>query len=297
MDERVFVGREGELQELGQHLEAALGGKGAICFVTGEAGSGKTALVRHFVGQALAADPDLVVALGSCNAQVGAGDPYLPFREVLAHPHTSTLAAFFASTFHQLVRQWPQCQAEAERALALAGRGRFPFWQAGCTMLRGSALARRGAGDEGIAVLQEGLARWEATGTRVALPYFRARLAEAFLGAGRRQEGLGALEQSFFHGEEVWWHAEQHRLHAELLLLAPGNEAEAEIALRRALQIARDQKAKSLELRAAKSLARLLRGLGRTAEGRELLAGCYAWFGEGFDTADLREARDLLEDM
>ena len=84
MEERVFVGRERELQELGQHLEAALSGKGAICFVTGEAGSGKTALVRQFVGQALGADPDLVVAMGSCNAQVGAGDPYLPFREVLA---------------------------------------------------------------------------------------------------------------------------------------------------------------------------------------------------------------------
>lgn len=221
----------------------------------------------------------------------------LRLAEELAHPHTSTLAAFFASTFHQLVRQWPQCQAEAERALALAGRGRFPFWQAGCTMLRGSALARRGSGDEGISVLQEGLDRWEATGTRVALPYFRARLAEAFLGAGRRQEGLDALEQSFLHGEEVWWHAEQHRLRAELLLLAPGNEAEAEISLQRALAIARDQKAKSLELRAAMSLARLLRPLGRAAEGQDVLAGCYAWFGEGFDTADLQEARDLLEDF
>lgn len=217
--------------------------------------------------------------------------------EVLDHPHTSTLAAFFASTFHQLVRQWPQCQAEAERALALAGQGRFPFWQAGCTMLRGSALAQAGAGDEGIAVLQDGLARWEATGTGVALPYFRARLAEAFLRAGRRQEGFQALDQSFLHGEEVWWHAEQHRLRAELLLLAPGNEAEAEAVLRGALDIARDQGARSLELRAATSLARLLRRLGRAAEGRELLGGCYAWFGEGFDTADLREARELLEDL
>ena len=109
----------------------------------------------------------------------------LRLAEALNHPHTSTLAAFFASTFHQLARRWPQCQAEAERALGLAGRGQFPFWQAGCTMLRGSALAQQGRVGEGIAVLQEGLARWEATGSQLALPYFRARLAEAFLIAGR----------------------------------------------------------------------------------------------------------------
>jgi predicted ATPase len=219
----------------------------------------------------------------------------LRLAEALNHPHTSTLAAFFASTFHQLMRQWPQCQAEAERALGLAGRGQFPFWQAGCTMLRGSALAQQGRVDEGIAVLQEGLARWEATGTQLALPYFRARLAEAFLIAGSREEGLEAVEQSFSHTQEVWCLAEQYRLRAELLLLAPGTEAEAEAILRKALEVARSQKSKSLELRVAVSLAGLLQKQGRAAEGRRLLAECYAWFSEGFDTTDLQQARELLE--
>jgi predicted ATPase len=219
----------------------------------------------------------------------------LRLAESLRHPHTSTLAAFFASTFHQLMGQWPQCQAEAERALALAGRGQFPFWHAGCTMLRGSALAQQGRVDEGIAVLQEGLAGWQATGSQLALPYFRARLAEAFLVAGRGAEGLEALEQSFSHMEEVWWFAEQYRLRAELLLLAPDTEAEAEILMRTALEMARSQESRSLELRAAVSLAGLLQKLGRAAEGRDLLAECYAWFSEGFDTADLREAKELLE--
>jgi predicted ATPase len=219
----------------------------------------------------------------------------LRLAEALNHPHTSTLAAFFASTFHQLMRQWPQCQAEAERALGLAGRGQFPFWQAGCTMLRGSALAQQGRVDEGIAVLQEGLVQWEATGTQLALPYFRAHLAEACLLAREREEGLEALTQSFFHVEEVWWHAEQYRLRGELLLLLPGTEAEAEMLLRTALEVARSQKSKSLELRAAVSLARLLHKQGRTAEGRDLVTKCYGWFSEGFETPDLQEARGLLE--
>jgi predicted ATPase len=221
----------------------------------------------------------------------------LRLAEALSHPHTSTLAAFFASTFHQLMRQWPQCQAEAERALGLAGRGQFPFWQAGCTMLRGSALAQQGRVEEGIAALQEGLAGWEATGTQLALPYFRARLAEACLITREREEGLEALNQSFFHTEEVWWYAEQYRLRAELFLLAPGHDAEAEALLRQALEVARSQKSKSLELRAAMSLARLLQKEGRAAEGRDLLAECYAWFTEGLDTPDLQEARELLEEL
>ncbi len=218
----------------------------------------------------------------------------LRLAAALGHPHTSTLAAFFASTFHQLMRQWPQCQREAERALALAGQGQFPFWQAGCTMLRGSALAHQGRVDEGIAVLQEGLARWQATGTQLALPYFRARLAEAFLLAGRREEGLEALEQSFEHKEEVWWLAEQYRLWAELLLLTPGGQSEAENLLGKALDTAQAQGARSLVLRAAVGLARLQMAGGREAGGRELLRECYGWYSEGFDTADLCEAQELL---
>jgi tetratricopeptide (TPR) repeat protein len=221
----------------------------------------------------------------------------LRLAEEISHPHTSTLAAFFASTFHQLMRQWPQCQAEAERALGLAGRGQFPFWQAGCTMLRGSALTQQGSINEGIAVLQEGLAHWEATGSQLALPYFRAHLAEAFLVAGERGRGLEVLEQSFSNREEVWWLAEQHRVRAELLLLAPGTDTRAETMLREALALARSQGSKSLELRVAMSLASLLQRLGRAAEGRKLLAECYAWFTEGFDTADLQEATALLDLM
>jgi len=221
----------------------------------------------------------------------------LKLAEELNHPYTNTQAALLASTFHQFLRQWPQCQTQAERALELADQGHFRFLQAGCTMHRGSALAQQGRVEEGIAVLRQGLDAWEATGTQLALPYSRARLAEAYLLAGRREEGLQTLDESFYCVEEVWWLPEQHRLRAELLLLAPGYEAEAEASLRQALDLARSQKSKSLDLRVAMSLARLLRQQGRAAEGRDLLAECYAWFTEGFDTPDLQEARELLEEL
>jgi len=214
--------------------------------------------------------------------------------EQIDHPHTSTLAAFFASTFHQLARQWPQCQMQAERALSLAGRGQFPFWQAGCTMLRGSALVHQGRVQEGIAILREGLAAWEATGTQLALPYFRAHLGEAFLIAGSREKGVEALEKSFSHPQEVWWLPEQYRLRAELLPGTRDAAAEAEALLRSALEIAARQKSGALELRAAVSLARLLRRQRRAGEGRDLLARCYARFTEGYDNADLVEAKELL---
>jgi tetratricopeptide (TPR) repeat protein len=221
----------------------------------------------------------------------------LDLAQELDHPYTSAHAALLASTFHQLVRQWPQCQALAERASELADQGHFRFLQAGCAMTRGSVLAQQGRVEEGIATLRQGLDAWEATGAQLALPYSHARLAEAFLLGGRREEGLQALDEPFSCVEEVWWLPEQHRLRAELLLLAPGHEAEAEAALRQALAVARRQKSRSLELRAATSLARLLQKRGRTAEGRDPLVECYAWFTEGFDTTDLQEARELLDTL
>jgi predicted ATPase len=105
---------------------------------------------------------------------------------------------------------------------------------------------------------------------------------------------LEALDESLQHTGQAWWLPEQYRLQAELLLLGPDAETRAEASLRRALDVARDQGSKMLELRAATSLARLLQKQGRSTEGKKLLADCYAWFSEGFDTQDLQEARGLL---
>ncbi|HSR31649.1 MAG TPA: hypothetical protein VLY63_13870, partial [Anaerolineae bacterium] len=222
-------------------------------------------------------------------------EPALRLAEQINHPYTTTQAALLAADSYHFLSDWPKCQAQAERGLELASQWHFPFSHAGCTMHRGAALARQGHLESGIDILRQGLDAWEATRTGMASPYWYARLAESYLLAEKREEGLAALEESFRHEEEIWWLPEQYRIRAELLLLAPGNEKEAEAWLRQSLNLARSREAKSLELRAAMSLAGLLRQQGQAAEGQDLLAECYAWFTEGFETPDLRKARGLLE--
>ena len=131
--------------------------------------------------------------------------------------------------------------------------------------------------------------------------YNLAQLAEACGKASRISEGLDALTEALdviqSHGER-WWEAEIHRLRGELLLKQnPSDLAEAQASLERAVEIARRQGAKSLELRATTSLARLLRDTNRREDARAMLAGIYGWFTEGFDTVDLKDAKALLDEL
>ncbi len=213
------------------------------------------------------------------------------------HPYSLGLATVYAAILYQLMRRWPECQAQAEEASQLANQRHFSLWRAASGMLHGVAIAFQGLVEEGLVEISRGLVGFGATGTQLSLPKYRAELAEVYLLAGRQEDGLNALEESLSSGEHTWWLPEQHRIHAELLLLEPGNEAEADAYLRQALDLARSQKSKSLELRAATSLARLLQKQGRAAKGRELLAECYARFTEGFDTPDLQQARGLLKEL
>jgi len=133
------------------------------------------------------------------------------------------------------------------------------------------------------------------------VPYFCTLLAEVADHLGHTEDSLQALAEAHTlveQHEERWWEAEVHRLRGVLLLQQPGTSpVEAEAWLQRALDVARSQEAKSLELRAAMSLARLWQQQGRCAEARDLLAPLYGWFTEGFDTADLQEAKVLLEEL
>ncbi len=127
-------------------------------------------------------------------------------------------------------------------------------------------------------------------------------MAKPYANLGRTKEGLSALTEAMAAVQERgerWWEAEVHRIKGELLLLSlsPQIDADAEACFRQALEVARQQTAKSLELRAATSLARLWQRRGKIAEARDLLAPVYGWFSEGFDTADLKEAKALLNDL
>jgi predicted ATPase len=159
----------------------------------------------------------------------------------------------------------------------------------------------QGQGEAEMAQVLQGIAAWRATGAALLVPYFSALLAEVCDHLGHPEDGLQALAEAHTlmqQHEERWWEAEIARLRGVLLLRQPvPQEEEAETWLQQTLDVARGQEAKSLELRAAMSLARLWQQQGKQAEAHALLAPVYGWFTEGFETADLQEAKALLEEL
>ena len=187
----------------------------------------------------------------------------------------------------------------ADEILAIAMEGDFPMYLASGSVIRGWCLGTLGQAAEGIPLILEGLANWRATGCNVALPFFSTTLAEIYGMAARPEEGLDQLAEAATLVEttqERWAEAEMHRLRGTLLL-SMDDHATAEGSFHQALAVARRQSAKFWELRAALDLARLWRDQGKRDEARELLAPVYAWFTEGFDTRDLKEAKVLLNEV
>ena len=185
--------------------------------------------------------------------------------------------------------------------IALSGEQGSAQWFARGTILRGWALAWRGQGAEGLAQMCQGLSAFRATGAEINRTYFLALLAEGYRGTGKVKEGLSVLAEALaaaHNSGERYCEAELLRLKGELLLLQSADQhAEAEAYFHQALAIARRQQAKSWELRAAMSLGRLWQQQGKRTEAYDLLAPIYGWFTEGFDTADLQEAKALLEEL
>ena len=183
--------------------------------------------------------------------------------------------------------------------MALSSERGFPQFLALGMMMRGWALALQGQGEEGIAQMHQGLAAFRAAGAELGRPYWLILLAEAYGQVGQTEAGLTTLAEGLATAHktgERYWEAELYRLKGELLLtLSAEKHTEAETCFHQALDIARQQQARSLELRAAMSLARLWQRQGKRAAACELLAPIYGWFTEGFDTADLQEAKVLLE--
>jgi class 3 adenylate cyclase/predicted ATPase len=225
----------------------------------------------------------------------------LGLAHALSHPFSLVFAQMWAAWVSQWRRDVPAVHEHAEAAVALATAQGFTQWAAASTSARGWALAMQGQGEAGMAQVRQGIAAWRATGASLYVPYFCTVLAEVSAHLGHTEDGLQALAEAHSlmeQHEERWWEAEVCRLRGVLLLRQPGTpQAEAETWLQRALDIARRQEAKSLELRAAMSLSRLWQRQGKRPEAHDLLAPVYGWFTEGFDTADLQEAKALLEEL
>jgi predicted ATPase len=223
----------------------------------------------------------------------------LTLGQTLAHPHNLAFSLEFLAWLHQFRHEAPAAQAYAEAGLALAREQGFPHFVALCTVHWGWALAVQGQGEAGIALMRQGQAAWQAMGGELHQPYFLALLAEAYGTIGQTDKGLAVLAEALARVErtdERLYEAELYRVKGELLLRqAVPDVLQAEACFQQALAIASRQQATSWELRAAMSLARLWQGQGKHAEARQLLAPIYNWFTEGFDTADLREAKGLLE--
>ena len=225
----------------------------------------------------------------------------LALAHELSHPFSLAWVRYRAAMVSQLRRDVPAVHEHAEACAALATEQGFPYVAALGTSLRGWALALQGQGVEGMAEARQGTAAFRATGAALTVPYFYTVLADVAAHLGYTDDGLQTLAEAHTlveQHEERWWEAEIHRLRGVLLLRQPGTpQAEGEAWLQRALDVARRQEAKSLELRAAMSLARLWQQQGKGAEAYELLAPIYGWFTEGFDTADLQDAKALLDDL
>jgi predicted ATPase len=225
----------------------------------------------------------------------------LALAHELAHPYSLSWAWVCAAMVSQFRRDVPAVHEQTEAAIMLSIEQGFPLWAATGTSLRGWALAMQGQSEEGMAQVHQGIAVWRATGAALWVPYYCTVLAEVSAHLGHTEDGIQTLAEAHTlveQHEERWWEAEVYRLRGVLLLrqsVTPQEEAEA--WLRQALDVARRQQAKSLELRAATSLCRLWQQQGKRREARELLAPIYGWFTEGFDTADLQEAKALLAEL
>jgi predicted ATPase len=263
--------------------------------------------------------------LGYPDQALKRGQTALTLAQELSHPPSLAFALILTDYLHQFRREGQRTQERAEAVIALSTEHGFTFYSALGTLLRGWALAEQGQAEEGIAQMCQGLDIWRATGAALQWPLRLALLAEAHGKEGQAEEGLNMLAEALTlvdkTGERVW-EAELYRIKGELTLqqfkiqgsrfkveessefgvpstqpLTPSTQAEAEECFLKAIEVAQKQQAKSWELRASTSLARLWQHQGKRAEAHKLLSDVYNWFTEGFDTKDLQEAKALLDEL
>ena len=206
----------------------------------------------------------------------------------------------FASYIHELRREPEQMKARAEARLRLSIEWGYPAGKALSEIYLGWADAIAGDLERGIARIRKYMTELEASGCEYTHDRCLSFIAIALSRVGRFDEALKAIDESFSFTDKTGQHyykAELHRLKGELLLARdPSDGARAERCFRSAIDIAREQQARSWELRAATSLARLARGTKRKEDARTILTATYGWFTEGFDTRDLKDARVLLNE-
>jgi DNA-binding SARP family transcriptional activator len=228
------------------------------------------------------------------------GHDAIQLAQELRLPFNQALASAYVALLRQLCADPAEARAEAEAALVLASEYKAPYYRAWASILVTYAAACERPDGHHLTDLRAAIDALLASGARLRVPYYLWLLAGAQGQAGQTAEGLATLDEALAESRannERWWDAELHRTRGEMLLASGHDAGDAESALWRAREIARAQQARSLELRAALSLARLWRAQHRVADARTLVGEVYGWFTEGFDTPDLRAAHALLAEL
>jgi predicted ATPase len=239
--------------------------------------------------------------LGYPDQALAAMNRALEHARDLAHPFSIGMSLLFSAKLAQLCRDPDTARTHAEEALEIGAAHQWHAVELWCLLPRGWALMQRGEPVAGVADIREAMDRRRRMDMAAVWPWFLTVYAEGCGALGQFGEALRALDEAedwVQRNDERLYTAEVHRVRGELLLRVDvNNEAEAARCFEHALTTARNQCAKSWELRAAMSLARLRRAQGCPDGARTLLASVYGWFSEGFDTADLRDARMLLDEL
>jgi predicted ATPase len=238
--------------------------------------------------------------LGQPDAALARAGEAVALAHRVNHPFNLAFALFMGETaVHSLRRDATAQRERAAEVIALSAAQGFPVWLGVGRALHGAARVMQGD-PSALGEIMEGLALAAETGNQLGAPWFSKVLAEAQQAADQLPAARGTVATALAVAAQTGQpncDADLHRLDGDLLLATGGAPDEAAARYHRALAIAREQGSRSLELRAATSLARLWRDQGKRAEARELLAPVYGWFTEGFDTADLQQAKSLLEEL
>lgn len=225
----------------------------------------------------------------------------IELADKVAHPASLGIAHAFGSIVQQHRAEIVEVLNSAQQTINVCSENGVLHHLTFGHILHGWALVSAGEIEPGITEMLHGLDAHRKTGAALRHSYFLTLLAEAYGMAGQFTEALKTIDDAYQAVEKVgeqWWHAEVQRVRGELLLArSTGDTSEAETCFRKAVEIARSQGAKSLELRAATSMARPWIEAGRREEARETLAPVYGWFTEGFDTPDLLDAKALLDEL
>ena len=239
--------------------------------------------------------------LGYPEAALRDSDDALKIAREIDQAATLLYALYCAAVPRTLCGNLTAASAQAQELVALSEEKGFSFWQADAIINQGIVLAAAGRAPNAIEILIAGMTARQTTGATFWMPLYLPYLARAHAELGQFEEAWRCIGEATTAAEttkETWCEAEIHRTAGEITLLSPEPDAaKAQAHFARALAVAREQQAKSWELRAATSMARVWRGQGKRQQARDLLAPIYGWFTEGFDTLDLKQAKALLDDL